>query len=220
MPNRRGFFKQAIAAIAGAGALFAPVRYLVNLASGHSVKTIVPRDTPWTDLRNRNPEELDTSDLPITPLENFGTMGLEDYDADLDTWRLIVEGEVDKPLTLTLTELMNLPSVERAVLLICPGFFANHGLWTGVSMPELLKSAQMRKNVTHVTFSGPEGPYAKTHRVPISDALSDKVFMAYKVNGVPLPRKHGFPLRLVAEGYYGYDWVKYVYKVTADTVAK
>lgn len=145
-------------------------------------------------------------------------MGLEDYSADMDSWRLIVEGEVDKPLRLTYTEVLDLPSVERAVLLICPGFFANHGRWTGISIPELLKLAGIRPGVTHVTFTGPEGPYGKTHRVPLSEVLSNTVFIAYKVNETPLPKKHGFPLRLVAEGYYGYDWVKYVYKVTADIV--
>jgi sulfoxide reductase catalytic subunit YedY len=41
------------------------------------------------------------------------------------------------------------------------------------------------------------------------------VFLAYQVNGQALPKKHGFPLRVVAEGYYGGDWVKYVYKVVA-----
>ena len=43
-------------------------------------------------------------------------------------------------------------------------------------------------------------------------------FLAYGVNGKTLPKKHGFPLRVVAEGYYGSDWVKYVYKVSVDTV--
>lgn len=219
MPNRRSFLRQMIAAISGAGALFAPFRSLAGVPRVRGVKTVVPKDTPWTDLRNWDPKDLDTTDLPITPLENFGTMGLEDYSADLDAWRLVIDGEVDKPLSLTYAEALDLPSVERAVLLICPGFFANHGIWTGISLPELFKMAALRPRVTHVTFTGPEGPYAKTHRVPLSEALSNTVFVAYKVNEAPLPKKHGFPLRLVAEGYYGYDWVKYVYKVTADIVA-
>ena len=48
--------------------------------------------------------------------------------------------------------------------------------------------------------------------------LSNNVFLAYQVNGEPLPRRHGFPLRTVAEGYYGYDWVKYVYKITVERI--
>jgi len=216
--NRRGFLRQALIAISGAGMLTAPVRFLLGLAHSQTSKTRVPKDTPWTALRNENPKDLDTSDLPVTPLKDFGIMGLEDYSPDLAAWRLIVDGEVDKPLRLIHAEVLDLPAVERAVLLICPGFFANHGLWTGVSIGELLKTAGVRQGVTHVTIKGPEGPYEKVLRVPISDAQSDTVFLAYKVNGVALPQRHGFPLRVVAEGYYGYDWVKYVYKVTADRI--
>lgn len=219
MSGRRSFLKQAIAALAGAGLIFAPVRHLVDLAWGQTMKTIVPKDTPWTDLRNRDPKELDTTNLPTMPIEQFGTMGLEDYSVDLDEWRLLVGGDVGRSLSLSYEEVLTLTLVEAAVLLICPGFFANHGLWTGVSMAELLRRAELKQGVTHVTFTGPEGPYAKVHRVPLAEVLSNKVFVAYKVNGTPLPKKHGFPLRLVAEGYYGYDWVKYVYKITAETVA-
>ncbi|MEJ2102772.1 MAG: molybdopterin-dependent oxidoreductase, partial [Desulfobacterales bacterium] len=61
----------------------------------------------------------------------------------------------------------------------------------------------------------PEGRYEKTERFAIEDIRSDKVFLAYNVNGKALPKKHGFPLRAVAEGYYGSNWVKYVYKITA-----
>ena len=51
---------------------------------------------------------------------------------------------------------------------------------------------------------------------PLEDILSDRVFLAYGVNSVTLPQKHGFPLRLVAEGYPGSDWVKYVSQVWLD----
>lgn len=46
--------------------------------------------------------------------------------------------------------------------------------------------------------------------------LASFVKRAYEVNGEPLPRKHGFPLRIVAEDRYGSEWVKYVYKVTVE----
>ncbi|MFH1083362.1 MAG: molybdopterin-dependent oxidoreductase [Pseudomonadota bacterium] len=46
--------------------------------------------------------------------------------------------------------------------------------------------------------------------------LADKIFLAYQVNGVPLPQKHGFPLRLVAEDHYGHEWVKYVHRITVE----
>ncbi len=54
----------------------------------------------------------------------------------------------------------------------------------------------------------------------MEDVLSEKVFLAYRVNGEQLPKKHGFPLRTVAEGYYGYDWVKHVYRVSVNKISE
>ena len=113
---------------------------------------------------------------------------------------------------------MALPPVERNVLLICPGFFVNHGRWKGISLGRLLEKAQMESGVTHVTISGPAGRYEKTERFPLADVLSDKVYLAYAVNGETLPLKHGYPLRVVAEDYYGSDWVKFVNKVTLKKI--
>jgi sulfoxide reductase catalytic subunit YedY len=120
---------------------------------------------------------------------------------------------VKKPLSLTLPQLTALPPVERDVLLICPGFFANYGRWRGVSMRPLLEQADPERTATQVRVESRDG---KTVRYPLEDLLSGTVFLAYQVNGQALPRKHGFPLRVVAEGYYGSDWVKYVEKVTLE----
>lgn len=218
MSTRRRFLRRLFTGAFSIGLLSAPLGSFLKRAWGQAEKTVVPKDTPWTDLRNWNPKDLDTSQLDITPLKDFGTMGLDDHQTDLEQWRLIVAGQVNSPLNLTISEVRALPSVERQVLMICPGFFVNNGRWKGVSIKELMSRSHRKPEVTHVTFRGPEGNYEKVLRVPIEDALTEKVFLAYQVNGEPLPQKHGFPLRLVAEGYYGYDWVKYVYKVTFDMI--
>jgi sulfoxide reductase catalytic subunit YedY len=49
-------------------------------------------------------------------------------------------------------------------------------------------------------------------------SVPEKAFSTYLLNGKTLPLKHGFPLRVVAEGYYGYDWIKHVKRVTADKI--
>ena len=85
-------------------------------------------------------------------------------------------------------------------------------------MGKLLKEIGVDKDATHVTFRGPEGICENSQQYPIEDVISNRVFLAYGVNGKPLPVKHGFPLRVVAEGYYGYDWIKYVYKMTFEKV--
>lgn len=218
METRRQFVKWAMRGLVGLGLLLGSPLSGVRWAWAKTKKVILPRGTKRESLVNRNPADLDASNLEVTPLKDFGTMGLTDQEVNLDTWRLEIGGHVGKPLSLGHSQLTDLPFIERKVLMICPGFFANHGIWKGVSIKELLRRAGAKIGVTHVTIRGPRGPYEKVVRYPIGDVLSDKVFLAYGVNGENLPRKHGFPLRVVAEDYYGYDWVKGVYKVTAEKI--
>ena len=167
-------------------------------------------------LVGKNPATLDTRNLDLTPLQDFDTMGLDNHDVDLKKWQLEIDGQVHRSLKLTYDQITKMPSIEKNVLLICPGFFAYHARWKGVSVAKILESAEVGSGVITVTFSGPNGRYEKIKRFPVEDILSDKVFLAYSVNDSTLPMKHGFPLRVVAEDYYGDDWVKYVYKVTAN----
>jgi DMSO/TMAO reductase YedYZ molybdopterin-dependent catalytic subunit len=218
MEKRRQFLKVLIAGAAwvgtGLGSFFSMAKWVL----AETKKIILPEGTPRESLIDKNPADLDARNLEVTPLEKFGTMGLSDYAVNLEKWGLEVEGRVKKPLRLAYEEIKKLPSVERKILMICPGFFANYGAWKGVSFQTLLKLAQAEDEVTHVTVRGPEGKYESTQRYPLKDILSNTVFLAYEVNGKPLPQRDGFPLRAVAEGYYGHDWVKYVYKVTAEKV--
>jgi len=196
------------------GVLLSPVFGVFRFVYGKPKKKILPKDTIRADLIDEDPAELDTRYLPITPLEDFRTMGETDHEVDLEKWRLEVTGRVKTSLGLTKDEIQALPPIERNVLLICPGFFANHGKWRGISLGKLLKKAEWEKGATQVAVTGPKiNDYEKVETFPLEDVLSDKVFLAYGVNGKILPKKHGFPLRIVAEGYYGSNWVKYVYKV-------
>lgn len=218
MRTRRNFIKRGLAGLIGLGFSADCLLSDATWAWAGTGKTIVPKGTRRDDLKDKNPRDLDTSGLDITPIEDFGTMGLDNYDVDLENWRLLVEGEVAAPLRLSYDQLINVPSIEKTILMICPGVFANNGVWKGLSVKDLLTMAQMKPDVNYVTFRGPMGNYEKVFRAPIKEVLDGKIFLAYQVNGRPLPRKHGFPLRVVAEGYYGYEWVKYVYKVTADVI--
>jgi DMSO/TMAO reductase YedYZ molybdopterin-dependent catalytic subunit len=218
MESRRNFVKLATRFLAGLGLFLNVPLSGLQWAWGETKKIILPRGTKRESLVQRNPAELDARNLEVTPVKEFGTMGLTDHQVNLDRWRVEITGHVRKSLSLSYSQIRGLPSIERNVLLICPGFFANHGSWKGVSINELLRSTEAEDGVTHVTIRGPKGPYEKGQRYPIRDILSDKVFLAYAVNGKDLPRKHGFPLRVVAEDYYGYDWVKYVDSITADKI--
>jgi DMSO/TMAO reductase YedYZ molybdopterin-dependent catalytic subunit len=218
MEKRRQFLKLLLGGAAwvgtGLGSVFSMARWVI----AETGRIILPKGTPRESLIDKNPAELDARNLEVTPLENFGTMGLTDHAVRIEQWGFEVDGHVKKPLRLTYEEIKRLPSVERKVLMICPGFFANQGTWKGLSLGELLKLAHAEEGATHVTVRGPDGKYENSQRYPLEDVLSNKVFLAYEVNGKPLPQRHGFPLRAVAEGYYGYDWVKYVYKVTVEKI--
>lgn len=214
--TRRHFIKLILGILSGLGVLFSPLANGVRVVLARARKIILPKGTRMRTLVRKNPADLDTRNLDVTPVEKFKTMGLDDYDVDLNKWRLEIDGHVHRPLKITYDQIIQMPSIERNVLLICPRFFAYHARWKGISVAKLLEKAELDIGVSDVTFSGPDEKSDKIERFPIEDILSDKVFLAHSVNDRVLPKKYGFPLRVVAEDYYGDDWVKYVYKVTAN----
>ena len=149
----------------------------------------------------------------IDPLDQFGTMGPTDIAIDLKTYRLKLTGKVGRPLSLSYDQILKYPSLTEAVLLICPGFFANQGRWTGINLKSLFLEAQIKKEAQYVDIKGAHG---KGIRIPLKIINQKRVFLAYRVNGETLPQKHGFPLRLVYEDAYGYDWVKYVDEIVVS----
>ena len=216
MKERRQFLKTALGGLAGVGVLFTSFPPFFRSLWGEEPKTILPKGTKRESLIERNPASLDTRNLDITPLKDFQTMGTTEYKVDLDNWRLEVTGRVKRSLVLTYSQVLALPSTERRILLICPGFFSNHGLWKGILMEELLRKAERENGATDVTFTTSEGGYERMEKFSMEEVLSGKVFLAYAVNGQALPEKHGFPLRVVAEGHYGSQWTKYVGKVKVE----
>jgi len=211
MYTRRDFANLIVGAL-GASALLGPLGAVARRAWAASRK-VLTKTTTRESLIHENPTDLDTTDLEITPLDKFDTMGPTDRVVDLATWRLEIVGLVRRPASFTYAELTALPTIEREVLLICPGVFANHGRWKGLSIATLLRQADVDPTATQVTIEGTSG---KTARYALADVLSGKVFLATHVNGTALPRKHGFPLRVVAEDHYGAEWVKYVGRLTVE----
>lgn len=216
--SRRGFLWSGFAGLLGFGFIRKLFATEADVKPGRNTMLNVRPGTDPQSLKDLNPKFVDASELEVTPMEQFDTMGLEDHEVDLDTWRLKITGEIETPVELTYEEVKALPAIEKKVLLICPGVFVINGMWKGFSGKELLKRIGSSEKATHVTFSGPAGPYAKHLRVPLYDVLSDSVFLAYGANGRTMPQKHGFPLRLVAEGWFGYEWVKFVDSITVDRI--
>jgi len=173
-------------------------------------KQLLPRGFSRLELKEMNPAEVDSRNLEIDPLDTFGTMGPTDVVVDIKAYRFKISGKVKHPLSLTYDEILQHPSMTENVLLICPGFFTNNGRWSGVSFHALLKQTVIQREAKYLDIKGAHG---KMVRISLKDIDQKRIFLAYRVNGVPLPQKHGFPLRLVYEDAYGYDWVKYVEEI-------
>jgi DMSO/TMAO reductase YedYZ molybdopterin-dependent catalytic subunit len=176
-------------------------------------KQLLPKGFPKNQLLNMNPADIDNRNLEIDSLDKFGTMGPTDVAIDSKTYRLKVTGKIERPLSLSYDQILKYPSLTETVLLICPGFFSNNGRWTGVSFKSLLQEAQIKKEAQYIDIVGAQ---EKRVRIPLKTLDQKKVFLAYSSNGETLPRKHGFPLRLVYEDAYGYDWVKYVEEIVVS----
>jgi DMSO/TMAO reductase YedYZ molybdopterin-dependent catalytic subunit len=156
---------------------------------------------------------------------------------DAHTWRLAVDGLVERPLSLTLAELKTRPARTLAVTLECAGNgrallpsrapnqpwlleAVGTAEWTGMPLAPLLEEAGLQQDAIEVVFTGldrgvqgdVEHDYARS--LPLAEALRDEVLLAYAINGEPLPPQHGFPLRLVVPGWYGMTHVKWLRSIT------
>ena len=208
MTTRRGFIHVCLRALAVLAFLGVPKPVLAKIK-----KRILPPNTELRSLTGENPEYLDAAQMPVTPLERFDTMGETDREVDLAKWRLRVTGKVTQELSLTYEELTALPKAEKKVLLICPGVFAYVGQYEGVSIIDILSRAGAAPDAGMVHVLGPRGERGTNKFYPMEDLRAGRVILAHRVNGITLPQKHGFPLRIVADGYYGHDWVKYVTEI-------
>jgi sulfoxide reductase catalytic subunit YedY len=101
-----------------------------------------------------NPAEVDSRNLEVDPLNQFGTMGPTEVIIDLKGYRLKVTGKVERPLSLSYEQILKYPSLTETVLLICPGFFSNNGRWTGVNVKNLLQDARVKKEAKYVDIKG------------------------------------------------------------------
>src|SRR5579863_942781 len=149
----------------------------------------------------------------------------------LNEWRLKVEGEVASPLTLTLDNLKQLPSVGLVSVLECAGngrgFYepsvagmqwtngaVGNARWRGVRLAEVLKKAGVKDSAKEILFDGADVPLGTMpdfqRSIPVKKALDSNTLLAYEMNGEMLPAKHGFPLRVVVPGWASDSWVKWL----------
>jgi DMSO/TMAO reductase YedYZ molybdopterin-dependent catalytic subunit len=138
---------------------------------------------------------------------------------DPATWRLRVEGKVARPLSLDYRALRALPRAEQVSTFHCvTGWTVQNVHWAGVRFRDLLEPAQPAPGATTLTFVSAEVPYVDS--LTLEQALLRDVMLAYEMDGKPLPREHGAPVRVVIPEMYGYKSVKWVSRIVVGNDAE
>jgi DMSO/TMAO reductase YedYZ molybdopterin-dependent catalytic subunit len=156
-------------------------------------------------------QQPETLNEEITPLEGFFVMDSGTIsDIDITEWTLEVTGLVETPLVLTYEQLLQYPSVTQVTRLYCAPGFEGTGEWTGVPLKFILEEAGYSKDADSVVCYAADDFYSK---ISLEKALQEDTILAYRMNGVTLPKEHGYPLRLVVPGEFGNRWVKWIVRI-------
>jgi len=135
-------------------------------------------------------------------------MGGEPGDPSPGNYRLRVHGAVEAPFELTFAELLALPQVEQALDVHCVTTWSVLGAkFKGVRVADLAARAQPKKTARHVIF---EAAHDYTSNISLHDALKPSVMVAHQLNGAPLPRAHGAPVRAIAPDFYFWKSAKWL----------
>jgi DMSO/TMAO reductase YedYZ molybdopterin-dependent catalytic subunit len=131
---------------------------------------------------------------------------------DPAAFRLVVDGAVERPLTLTLDELRALPSVRQVSDFRCvEGWGVENVRWEGVRFQSLAELVAPRKEATFITFYSEGDVY--TDSLTLGQAMLPDVLLAYSMWEQPLSTNHGYPLRLVMPRMFGYKGPKWLKRV-------
>lgn len=141
-------------------------------------------------------------------IEAFKPMGGEPGDPSIERFRLRVHGEVEAPFTLTFAELLAMPQTALEVDVHCvTGWSVLGAKVKGVLVKALAERAKVKPSARHVIF---EAAHGYTANVPLREALAPNVLVARELNGTPLPRTHGGPLRAIVPDLYFWKSAKWL----------
>lgn len=155
-------------------------------------------------------------DLGVDDIESFVVPNNEFYRIDtalvvpqvkVDTWKLNIDGLVDTPMELTFDDLLARPQIERNITLSCVsnpvgGSLVGNAVWQGVLLKDILEEAGLQEGAEQVVSRSVDG---WTCGSPIEAIMDGRdAMLAIAMNGEPLPAQHGYPVRIVVPGLFGY----------------
>lgn len=186
----------------------------VGLVAGGLVRRLYLRGTfEYDGLSYRGPDVQ-----PITPNDRFYVVSknLVDPNVHRGVWRLAVGGHVERPRTYDFAAISSLPSMTQETTLQCisngiGGGLISNAVWTGLPLRLLLDAAGPRAGALQVVLAGADG---YTDTIPFEKSIEPTTFVAYAMNGEPLPGRHGFPVRVIVPGLAGEKSVKWVTRIT------
>jgi DMSO/TMAO reductase YedYZ molybdopterin-dependent catalytic subunit len=131
---------------------------------------------------------------------------------DAATWRLELGGAVKEAVSLDYRRLLALPKVEQISTFHCvTGWTVRNVAWGGVRIHDVLAHVQAHPDAHALRFVSAEKPY--DDYLTLEQAALPDVLLAYEMDGKPLSRAHGAPLRLVIPDMYGYKNVKWLRRI-------
>src|SRR5262245_59898917 len=234
-PTRREILRGSLA-LAGLGVLGIPEWALPALAQGDTVVpfTDIPANSNFTPAPDRRTFDIRKIEGAFTPKDEFFTTQHYGHpDVDLATYRLKVSGLVERPKTLSLDELKKMGSTELIAGFECSGNrrplqgLSGNGRWTGIPLKNVLDSAGVKTCAREFVFfgadHGEEEVEFRTQKYKLDQqfvrslnrekAMSNEPFLAWALNGEPLTKHQGSPLRLIVPGWYGVSNVKWLSQI-------
>jgi DMSO/TMAO reductase YedYZ molybdopterin-dependent catalytic subunit len=211
--DRRGFLR--VLGITSAGAVVVGVgARVVNAATSSitAIRNAVSLPKPSSTVTIPDGAELDVDGVSklFTPNADFYRVdtALTVPNVDTSTWSLTVTGMVDTPVTFTFDDILAMDLREFVITLTCVSNQVGGGLvgnarWLGIPVREILAQAGPQSGADMVLSRSTDGYTASTPLSSLTDDGLDAI-LAVGMNGEPLPLEHGFPVRMVVPGLYGY----------------
>ena len=211
--DRRRFL--VLAALAGASALVVGITartVSMAVSSVEAIRSALKLPSPRTTVAVPDGAELDIPGLSklFTPNKDFYRVdtALTVPSIDPDTWRLVIDGMVDQRVEMSFQDILDMGLDEYAITLTCVsnevgGELVGNAKWLGVPLRDVLKKAGVKSGADMVLSRSVDGYTASTPLSALTDDDLDAI-LAVGMNGEPLPLEHGFPVRMVVPGLYGY----------------